>query len=140
MLAAALATGCSDTLGPEPPAGVYALARVGPSPLPVTLGGTQTLLLADTLRLSQARARNDRQILEHVSVLRFGNAQVTRTEVQHLYSLDNGLLRYDACPLDATCISIIAAPMVFQVAGDSLFQIVPLGSSIEPYVYGRVRN
>lgn len=141
IFAAVLAAGCSDYLSPSGSARVYALARIGPTPLPVFLGdnGAFPLLLADTLLLVQDRPRVGDSVLTHVAVLRLDATQTTRAETEHYYSLEGGQLRYDECPIGAFCAAIIAAPRIFQVVGDSLFEIIPETATNQPRVYGRVR-
>lgn len=135
------ATGCSDYLSPSATGTVYALARIGPTPLPVILGenGGFPLLLADTLLLAQDRPRVGDSVLTHVGVLRFDATQTTRSESEHSYRLEGGQLSYDECPIGALCGAIVAAPRLFQVVGDSLFEIFLVDAFIQPRVYGRVR-
>lgn len=135
------AAGCSDYLSPSFNGTVYALARIGPTPVPVFIGdnGGYPLLLADTIRLVQDRPRVGDSVLGHVAVLRLENNQTTRSESDHYYTLENGQLSYDECPIGSFCLDLIAAPRVFQVVGDSLFEIVPEILNRPQYVYGRVR-
>lgn len=139
IIASACAVGCSDYLSPSVSGTTYALARVGTTPLPVFLGenGALPLLLADTIRLVQERPHRGDSILEHVSVLRTTNTQISRSETEHLYTLEGGLLGFDECPIGSFCAALVAAPRIFQVVGDSLFEIQILGRP--QYVYGRVR-
>jgi len=141
ICAAAFAAGCSDYLSPSGTARVYALARIGPTPLPVFLGdnGAFPLLLADTLLLVQDRPRAGDSVLAHVAVMRLDATQTTRSESEHYYSWDGGQLRYDECPVGSFCAAIIAAPRVFDIVGDSLFEVVAGNTNIQPRVYGRVR-
>ena len=141
ICAAAFVVGCSDYLSPSGTNSVYTLARIGPTPLPVFLGdnGAFPLLLADTLLLVQDRPRVGDSILTHVAVLRLDATQTTRSESQHYYSRDGGQLRYDECPVGSFCAAIIAAPRVFDIVGDSLFEVVAGNPNIQPRVYGRVR-
>ena len=141
VCAAAFAAGCSDYLSPSGTNSVYSLARIGPTSLPVFIGadGGFPLLLADTLLLVQDRPRVGDSVLTHVAVLRLDGTHTTRSESAHYYSLEGGQLRYDECPVGSFCAAIIAAPRVFDVVGDSLFEAIPPGTNIQPRVYGRVR-
>lgn len=139
LIASACAAGCSDYLSPSVSGTTYALARVGTTPLPVFLGenGGLPLLLADTFRLVRERPHRGDSILEHVSVLRIENNQTTQSETEHFYTIQNGLLGFDECPIGSFCAALVAAPRIFQVVGDSLFEIQIQGRP--QYVYGRVR-
>jgi hypothetical protein len=141
VCAAAFAAGCSDYLSPSGSNSVYILARIGPTPLPVFIGqdGGLPLLLADTLLLVQDRPRVGDSILTHVAVLRVDATHTTRSESEHYYTRDGGQLRYDECPVGSFCAAIIAMPRVFDIVGDSLFEVVAGNTNIQPRVYGRVR-
>ncbi len=138
-----LAAGCGDYAGPSGPRDVYALARVGLNRLPVPLNGNgnPALLLADTFRLVENRARTDQQILRQTTITSDGpGGKIGRSEAGFLYRIENGTLIFDNCPLGASCFAdLIYAPRIFQIVGDSLFEVSPLGANTPPHVYGLVR-
>ena len=144
LVAAALATGCDESTGPSVLAESYALARIGLVVPPIPLGpdGGAPFLLADTLRLTDPRPRDEiMAVLTRIQVIRDGNGITNRMESQHRYQFDGDILSYDSCPIDAFCIaSLVYAPLDFQVIGDSLFQIGPEASPLPTSVYGRVRH
>lgn len=144
LAAAALAAGCDESTGPSVLAESYALARIGLLAPPIPLGpdGGPPFLLADTLRLTDPRPREEiMAVLTRIQVTRDGNGISHRMESQHRYQFDGDILSYDSCPIDAFCIaSLVYAPIDFQVVGDSLFQIGPEASPLPPSVYGRVRR
>ena len=135
----------ADYAGPSGPREVYALARVGLNRLPVPLNGNgnPALLVADTFRLAPVRARTDQQILRRITVVRQEtNGPTTRSEVQYAYEIANGILTYIECPVGSFCVAtanLVYAPRIFQIAGDSLFEVTPVGANLPPYVYGLVR-
>lgn len=144
LVAAVLATGCDESTGPSVLAESYALARIGLVVPPIPLGpdGGAPFLLADTLRLTDPRPRDEiMAVLTRIQVIRDGNGITNRMESQHRYQFDGDILSYDSCPIDAFCIaSLVYAPLDFQVVGDSLFQIGPEASPLPTSVYGRVRH
>ena len=144
LAAAALTAGCDESTGPSRLAESYALARIGVQVPPIPLGpdGGPPFLLADTLRLTDPRPRDETMaVLTRILVTRNGNGTTHRMESQHRYQFDGDILSYDSCPIDAFCIgSLVYAPLDFQVVGDSLFQIGPEASPLPPSVYGRVRR
>lgn len=129
---------CDDYVGPSAPGTAYALARIGPSRLPVPITGGPALLVADTLLLLPGRARASQALLTRVIVRKEGDGTTTRSESRHTYTFKSDLFTYDGCPFGALC--IIDATQTFQAAGDSLFQVLPVAANIQPYVYGRVRS
>jgi hypothetical protein len=144
LAAAALAAGCDESTGPSRLAEWYALARIGLVAPPIPLGpdGGPPFLLADTLRLTELRPRDEiMAVLTRIQVLRDGNGTTHRTESRHRYQFDGDILSYDSCPVDSFCIaSLVYAPLDFQVVGDSLFQVGPEASPLPQSVYGRVRR
>ncbi|HJR36271.1 MAG TPA: hypothetical protein VJ817_15040 [Gemmatimonadales bacterium] len=144
LAAAALAAGCDESTGPSVLAESYALARIGLLAPPIPLGpdGGPPFLLADTLRLTDPRPREEiMAVLTRIQVTRDGNGISHRMESQHRYQFDGDILSYDSCPIDAFCIaSLVYAPIDFQVVGDSLFQVGPEASPLPQSVYGRVRR
>lgn len=143
LMAVLLSAGCSDYSGPSGLDGVYALARVGPNHLPVPLhpGTPIPLLLADTFRLYANRSHIEDGILRQTTVLQDGpGGTIGRSDVEFDYRIEAGALLYDNCPRGSLCAAgLVYAPRVFQMVGDSLFEVTPLGSNLPPYVYGRVR-
>ena len=143
LTALVLAAACRESAGPSVPHNAYALARVGAARLPISFmgDGTPPFLVADTFRLTQDRSRTDPRILRRVLVVQQGSTPpTTRTEADYAYEISDGKLRYDDCPIGGLCIaSLVYAPRVFQIVGDSLFEIVPPGASFQTHVYGRVR-
>ena len=140
----ALASGCDENTGPSVLAESYALARIGLQTPPIPLGpdGGPPFLLADTLRLTDPRPRDEiMAVLTRIQVTQNGNGTTHRMESQHRYQFDGDILRYDSCPIDSFCIaSLVYAPLDFQIVGDSLFQIGPEASPLPQSVYGRVRR
>lgn len=143
LTALGLAAACRESAGPSVPHSEYALARVGAARLPISFmgDGTPPFLVADTLRLVEERPHTGRQILRQIIVIRPGpDGRTTRSEAEYAYTIENGTLVYDNCPIGSFCIaSLVYAPRVFQIAGDSLFEVVPPGANFQPHVYGRVR-
>jgi hypothetical protein len=141
--ALALFAGCTDYTGPSVSEDVYALARVGAAHLPISLpgNGTAPFLVADTFRLVRNRARTAQQILRQTTVTSDGpGGKTDRTDTEFIYRIENGTLIYDNCPIGANCFAgLVYAPRLFQITGDSLFELTPLGASIPPHVYGLVR-
>ena len=143
LAAAALAAGCDESTGPSVLAESYALARIGLQVPPIPLGpdGGAPFLLADTLRLTDPRPRDEMAVLTRIQVTRDGNGISHRMESRHRYQFDGDILSYDSCPIDSFCIaSLVYAPLDFQVVGDSLFQIGPEAFPLPQSVYGRVRR
>ena len=144
LAAAALAAGCDESTGPSRLAESYALARIGLLVPPIPLGpdGGPPFLLADTLRLTDPRPRDEtRAVLTRILVTRNGDGTTHRQESQHRYQFDGDILSYDSCPIGSFCIaSLVYAPLDFQVVGDSLFQVGPEASPLPKSVYGRVRR
>ncbi len=143
LCAVILSAGCSDYSGPSGLDGVYALARVGPDHLPVPLhsGAPFPRLLADTFRLYTDRSHVEDRILRQTTVRQdTPGGQIGRSEVEFDYRIEDGALVYNNCPRGSLCVAgLVFAPRVFQMVGDSLFEVTPLGSGVLPYVYGRVR-
>ena len=144
LAAVALAAGCDESTGPSRLAESYALARIGLLVPPIPLGpdGGPPFLLADTLRLTDPRPRDETMaVLTRILVTRNGDGTTHRQESQHRYQFDGDILSYDSCPIGSFCIaSLVYAPLDFQVVGDSLFQIGPEASPLPQSVYGRVRR
>lgn len=144
LAAAALAAGCDESTGPSRLAESYALARIGLLVPPIPLGpdGGPPFLLADTLRLTDPRPRDETMaVLTRILVTRNGDGTTHRQESQHRYQFDGDILSYDSCPIGSFCIaSLVYAPLDFQVVGDSLFQVGPEASPLPKSVYGRVRR
>jgi hypothetical protein len=143
VLVLGVAAGCTDYGGPSALQNTYALARVGTSHLPISLNqdGTPPLLVADTFRLIQDRARNQQQILHQTTVTSDGpGGKTTRSDVDFIYRIENGTLIYDNCPVGSACFAgLVYAPRIFHIVNDSLFEVPPVGANLPPHVYGLVR-
>ena len=132
---AALSFGCDETresIG----ASAFALVRIGGDHLPVRLSPSEAypLLLADTLYIPVAPEFT----LTWVEVIAQQPLEVDRSSTRHAGSWTDSLT-FDSCPIEALCIaSLVYAPMVFDVVGDSLFQRVSASSPVKPRVYARV--
>lgn len=135
--------GCSEGTSPSLLPDTYALARIGlqTPPIPQGESGGAPFLIADTLRLEDGRPRDVLgRVLRRLLVVRDGNGINHRMESEHLFTIENGVLTYDSCPLDSFCLgSLVYAPLTFQIVGDSLFQIGPQASPLPGAVYGAVR-
>lgn len=142
LAAMTLTVGCDTGTSPSGFGRTYALARIGDDHLPVGqgAGGTAPFLVGDTLELEQDRSRNDWEgTLRWIRVLRDDQGVPSRSETNHNYSLHDAVLTYDSCPREALCIaSLVYAPLIFQVVGDSLYQILPDDQADSRAVYGRV--
>jgi len=140
---AALAVGgCDAGTSPSAIRDTYALARIGLEKLPIAQGesGGAPFLLADTLRLGGGRPR-DAAGPALTRIVVFGDQDHIdyRLVSEHSFAIENGMLTYDSCPRGSFCIeALVYAPLVFQIVGDSLFQIMPQGSPIPGAVYGAV--
>ena len=135
----------SEPTAPSPVGDVYALARIGlvPPPIPLGQNGGAPFLIADTLKLTDERPRKDAgRILSRVMIFQEGSGTRDRTETRFGYVVEGGTLTIDTCPIGSMCIAaLVYQPMVFQITGDSLYQIVPFASPIQMgAVYGRVRR
>ncbi len=97
--------------------------------------------MADTLRPEGDRPRVEQQTLRQITVTQDGrDEKVGRGEADYHYQIDKSTLTYDNCPVGAFCAgSLVYAPRVFQIVGDSLFEVTPVGANIPQHVYGRVR-
>jgi hypothetical protein len=127
--------------GPSTFRNTYALARIGTKPLPAPLDGANspTLVVADTLRLLVDKARDDQPFLQQVSVFQEGTGPKTKSQHEYFYTVTGSFLTYDQCPIGTFCIaSLVASARTFQIAGDSLFEVVQEGVARPPYVYGRI--
>lgn len=134
---------CSVYTGPSAPHDVYALARLGTSHLPTSFNhdGSPPFLVADTLWLNSNQAQADQLALRRVTVVRQaftgGN---TRSEAVFPYEITDKTLVYTECPIGFYCLaSLVYAPRTFQILGDSLFEVIPVGVNTPPRVYGLVR-
>ena len=143
VLATSALGGCGESTSPSHLSDTYALARIGlqTPPIPQGPSGGAPFLLADTLRLDDGRPREDLgRVLRRIQVIRDGNGVNYRTETEHVFAIEDGLLIYDSCPRQSFCLgSLVYAPLVFQIVGDSLFQNGPQGSPLPGAVYGAVR-
>ncbi len=143
LFATAALGGCGESTSPSHLSDTYALARIGLQTLPIPQGpsGGAPFLLADTLRLDGGRPRENLEgVLRRIQVVRDGNGVNYRMETEHVFAIENGVLTYDSCPRQAFCLgSLVYAPLVFQIVGDSLFQSGLQGSPISGAVYGAVR-
>jgi hypothetical protein len=144
-LLAGLAAGCGvltdDSYGASER---YALVRVGDKHLPVALGpdGSAPFLVSDTLALTDSRIRDDDDLLVWIRRTEAENGTVNRSVSEHWYLVEDDVLTFDSCPREVLCAaatSLVYAPMMFQVVGDSLFQIIVPPFQGEPMVYGRVK-
>jgi hypothetical protein len=135
--------GCDDGTAPSTLSDAYALARIGVQTPPIPQGpsGGAPFLIADTLRLDNGRPREESgRVLTRILVVQDASGTDHRMESEHVFTIENGLLTYDSCPRDALCIaSLVYAPMIFQIVGDSLFQIPPPAFPAAAAVYGAVR-
>lgn len=142
-IAALALTGCNDGTSPSSLPNEYVLARIGllTPPIPQGPSGGAPFLIADTLRLDMGRSRRDLgRVLERILVVQDANGTNHRMATEHVFTIENGVLTYDTCPRDAFCLgSLVYAPLVFQIVGDSLFQSGPEASPMQRSVYGAVR-
>lgn len=143
LLAAGGVGACGVYTGPSGPKNVYALVRVGTQhlPVPVDGGSPLPLLVADTFRLTSDRSKSDSPILQQTTVIRQTvNGKLVRSDVTFVYSIGQGTLTFDTCPVGSFCLaSLVYAPRVFRIAGDSLFEVIQPGLQTPPHVYGLVR-
>jgi len=143
LLSVALGS-CDEGTAPSIIADAYALARIGlqTPPIPQGPSGGAPFLIADTLRLDHGRPREDPgRVLTRILVVRDGNGTDYRMESEHTFTIEKSVLTYDSCPRDALCVAaLVYAPLVFQIVGDSLFQIGPQASPLPASVYGAVRH
>jgi hypothetical protein len=143
-LAAMALGGCNESTSPSLLPDAYALARIGVQTPPIPQGpsGGAPFLIADTLRLDHGRPREDLGwVLTRILVVRDDNGTDYRMESEHIFTIEGSVLTYDSCPRDALCVaSLVYAPLVFQIVGDSLFQIGPQASPLPASVYGAVRD
>ncbi len=134
---------CGVYTGPSGPKNTYALARVGAQQLPVPLDGNAPLplLVADTFRLASDRSKSESLILQQTTVIQqTADGKLLRRDASFVYRIDQGNLIYDNCPVGSFCLaSLVYAPRIFQVIGDSLFEVVQPGLQTPPHVYGLVR-
>jgi hypothetical protein len=140
---AAVTSGCTDHSGPSGTTSTYALARVGPNHLPVLISeGSPQLLLADTFRLMRDRSRTNLETLRQTTVIQNGPGGSTeKSETEFEYRLEAGTLVLNNCPIGALCaMGLVYAPRIFQIEGDSLFELTPLGANLPSHVYGLVRH
>jgi hypothetical protein len=126
-------------------ADTYALARIGlvPPPIPLGLNGGAPFLIADTLKLTAERPRQESaRILSRVMVFQEASGTRNRSETRFGYFVEGGTLTIDTCPIGSMCIAaLVYQPMVFQIVGDSLFHVVPNASPVPAgAVYGKVRR
>lgn len=147
VLAVILLGGCDESTSPSDSTKEYALGRIGNLHIPIGLGadGGPPFLIADTLRLGDARPRRGNpfsSVLAHITVYQDANGNRSRLESQHGYSIQGSTLTYDSCPIDALCAAaLVYAPMTFHIVGDSLYQVTPQASPLPAgAVYGRAHR
>jgi hypothetical protein len=132
---------CSQgTSGPEG-SSLYLLRRVGSQalPAPADPGPQAAWYIADSLRFpALPNQGKDPFVITRITVLQDFTGQRSRTVGQFQATATQDILTIDSCPIGSFCLaSLVYAPTIFRVAGDSLFEQLPPGSPYQPRVYSR---